>query len=407
MLQDLGSDYLPILLSIPLSPVFRPNEHPPFNFQKPCWDGFDSHCPSAEEYSSLSLSSAAALFTSLALNASKSSIPFSRVKRPHKTWWSAEVESAVSGKRMAFAAADVMKIVMLTSPLLDVPRQSSPRPRLKHGRRLALLFHSNQTLNLYTLFFAISLALLPPNFPNCSSLRESASVYAAYLRSHFSVSQPKALRSRARGYLTELRRATCPVESHSSFCSPFSPAEFLVAASNLSSSTATGPDKVAYPMLKHLPRSGMDLLLYIFNLSWTLHSIPSIWKTSSIIPIHKMVKPLDSHASFRPISLTSCVSKLFERIILSRLLFFLESNSILSLHQADFRTSRSTLDQILFLSQSISDGFNKPRPGSRTILSTIDFSKTFDSTWHAALFHKLISAGLPPCFARWARSFLF
>ena len=39
------------------------------------------------------------------------------------------------------------------------------------------------------------------NFPNCSSPRESASVYAAYLRSHFSVSQPKTLRSKARGCL--------------------------------------------------------------------------------------------------------------------------------------------------------------------------------------------------------------
>ena len=118
-----------------------------------------------------------------------------------------------------------------------------------------------------------------PNFPNCSSPRELASAYAAYLRSHFSVSQPKALRSRARGYLTELHRATCSVESHSSFCCPFSPAEFLAAASNLSSSTATGPDKVAYPMLKDLPRSGMDFFLHIFNLSWSSHSFPSIWKT--------------------------------------------------------------------------------------------------------------------------------
>ena len=142
-----------------------------------------------------------------------------------------------------------------------------------------------------------------PNFPNCSSPRESASVYAAYLRSHFSVSQPKALRSRAKSYLTELRRATCSVEFHSSFCSPFSLAEFLAAASNLSSSSTTGPDNVAYPMLKHL-------------------------------------------------------------------------------------------------------GFNKPRPGSRTILSTIDFSKAFDSVWHPTLFHKLISAGLHPCFARWTQSFL-
>ena len=149
-----------------------------------------------------------------------------------------------------------------------------------------------------------------------------------------------------------------------------------------------------------------DFFLHIFNLSWSSHSFPSIWKTSSIIPIHKMGKPLDSPASFRPISFTSCVSKLFERIILSRLLFFLESNSILSPRQAGYRPGRSTLDQILFLSQSISDGFNKTRSGSRAILSTIDFSKAFDSAWHPALFHKLISAGLPPCFARWTQSFL-
>ena len=196
------------------------------------------------------------------------------------------------------------------------------------------------------------------------------------------------------------------MESHSSFCSPFSPAEFLAAASNLSSSTVPGRDKFAYPMLKHLPRFGMDFLLHIFNLSWSLHSFPSIWKTSSIIPIHKMGKPLDSPASFRPISLTSCVSKLFERIILSRLLFFLEFNSIFSPRQADFRPDRSTLDQILYLSQSILDGFNKPRPDARTILSTIDISKAFDSVWHPTLFDKLISAGLPPCFARWTQSFL-
>ena len=119
-----------------------------------------------------------------------------------------------------------------------------------------------------------------------------------------------------------------------------------------------------------------------------------------------MGKSLDSPASFRPISLTSCVSKLFERIILSRLLFYLESNSILSPRQTGFRPGRSTLDQILYLSQSISNEFKKPRTGSRTILSTIDFSKAFDSVWHPALFHKLISAGLPPCFARWTQSFL-
>ena len=197
----------------------------------------------------------------------------------------------------------------------------------------------------------------------------------------------------------------CPEESHSSFCSFFSSAELLAAASNLFLPTVTAPDKVAYPMLKHLPRSGMDFLR-IFNRSRSSHFFASIWKTSSIIPIHRMGKPLDSPASFGSISLTFCVTKFFERIILSRLLFFLEFNSILSPSRAGFRPLRSTLDQILYLSQSISDGFSKPMPGSRTILATIDSSKGFDSVWHRALFHKLILAGLPLCFARWTQSFL-
>ena len=380
-----------------------------FNFQKAHWDGFasyfDSHCPSAEEYSSLS--SAAALFTSLTLNAAKPSIPFGRIKRPPKACWSAEMESAVSERRKAFAAthrSDEDRQAYIT-----VSRRASSIIAKAEAWQTTCssLSPKSNPKSVHSLLRSITgSSSSSPNFPNCSSPRESASIYAAYLRSHFSISQPNTLRSRAGGYLSELRRATCPKEFHSSFCSPFSPAEFLAVTSNLSPSTATGPDKVAYPMLKHLPRSGMDLLFHIFNLSWTFHCFPSIWKTSSIIPIRKMGKPLDSPASFRPISLTSCVSKLFERIILSRLLFFLESNPTLSPRQAGFRPGRSTLDQILYLSQSISDGFNKPRPGSRTILSTIDFSKAFDSVWHPALYHKLISAGLPPCFARWTQSFL-
>ena len=236
--QDLGSDHLPILLSIPLSPVFHPNERPPsFNFQKACWDDFASHCPYAEEYSSLSLSSAAALFTSLALNAAKSSIPFDRIKRPPKACWSAEVEQVVGERRKAFAAAhrsdeDCQAYISASRRASSVIAKAkaeawqmtcsslSPRSNPKSVHSLLRFIAGSPSSSSSS-----------PNFPNCSSPRKSASAYAAYLRFHFSVSQPKALRSRARGYLTELRRATCSVEFHSFFCSPFSPAEFLAAAS--------------------------------------------------------------------------------------------------------------------------------------------------------------------------------
>ena len=53
----------------------------------------------------LPLSSGAALFSSLAPNAAKSSIPFGRVKRHPKAWWSGKVEEAISERRKAFAAA--------------------------------------------------------------------------------------------------------------------------------------------------------------------------------------------------------------------------------------------------------------------------------------------------------------
>ena len=57
----------------------------------------------------------------------------------------------VKDTRLLLSLTKVMKIDRLTSLLLDAPRQSSPRPRRKHGRRLALLSHQNLTLNLYTL----------------------------------------------------------------------------------------------------------------------------------------------------------------------------------------------------------------------------------------------------------------
>ena len=280
MLQDLSSDHLPILLSIPLSPAYHSNERAPsFNFQKARWDGFasyfDSHCPSAEDYSSFLLSSAAALFTSLTLNAAKSSISFDRIKRPSKAWWSAEVEQAVSERRKAFAAAhrsdeDRQAYISASRRASSVIAKAKAKAWQTTCSSLSPNSNPKSVHSLLRLIAGSpSSSSSSPNFSNCSSPTESASVHAAYLRSHFSVSQPKALRSRARGYLTKLRRATCPVESHSSFCSPFSPAEFHAAASNLTSFTATGPDKVAYPMLKHLPRSGMDFLLHIFNLSWS------------------------------------------------------------------------------------------------------------------------------------------
>ena len=147
------------------------------------------------------------LLLSLSLNAAKSSIPFGHIKRPPKAWWSDEVESAVSERRKAFAAAhrsDEDRQAYISASR----RASSVITKAKTEAwqtTCSFLSHLSITLNLYTLFLR-SIAGSPSSSsssPNCSSPRKSALVYAAYLRSHFSVSEPKALRSRATGYLSE------------------------------------------------------------------------------------------------------------------------------------------------------------------------------------------------------------
>ena len=205
-----------------LFPVYRPNERPPsFNFQKARWDDFashfDFHCPSAEEYSFLFLSSAATLFISLTLNAAKSSIPFGCIKRTFKVWWSAEVEDAVGERCKAFAAAhrsDEVRQAYISA----YRRASSVIAKAKAEAwqtTCSSISHKSNPKSVHSLLRSIagspSSSSSSPSFPNCSSPRKTASIYAAYLISHFSVSQPKALRSRARGYLSELRQATCPV----------------------------------------------------------------------------------------------------------------------------------------------------------------------------------------------------
>ena len=101
-------------------------------------------------------------------------------------------KSLHSGGLQLPSPPEVMKIARFTSPLLDAPRQSLPRPRLRHRR---------QTCS----------SLSPKSNPKSntigSGLRRLPEIPL------FLFSQPKTLRSRARGYLSELRRATCPEES--------------------------------------------------------------------------------------------------------------------------------------------------------------------------------------------------
>ena len=111
-----------------------------------------------------------------------------------------------------------------------------------------------------------------------------------------------------------------------------------------------------------------------------------------------MGKSIGSPASFWPISITSCVTKLFERIILSRLSFFLESNSI-------FFPARpvSVLDGLLSMKFSFS--LSPFQMGVKDISRSLERFLLRLTLPGTTPFLRTFFGWPPSCFARWTQSF--
>ena len=103
----------------------------------------------------------------------------------------------------------------------------------------------------------------------------------------------------------------------------------LLSALNDTKNTTPGPDNICYEMFKHMSIKSLEVLLQLFNKIWFTGKIPPSWLHSIVVPIPKPNKPAHLPSSYRPISLTSNVCKLFEKMIVCRLNWFLEYHNVL------------------------------------------------------------------------------
>ena len=131
----------------------------------------------------------------------------------------------------------------------------------------------------------------------------------------------------------------------------------LKHAIKVSRDTSPGIDTVHCQLLKHLHEDSLLLLLYIFNHIWLTQDFPTSWKTAIIIPVPKPGKVLSDPGSYRPIALTSCLCKTMERMVNSRLTWYLERHKVITEHQSGFRRRRSTVDNLVTLETSIRDAW--------------------------------------------------
>src|SRR6267154_332344 len=167
--------------------------------------------------------------------------------------------------------------------------------------------------------------------------------------------------------------------------------------------SAPGADDIPYSFLINSPYNSKMYLLQFFNLSWAQGMIPNKLKHSIIKPILKPNKNKSDISSYRPISLTSTLSKIMEKIIANRLSWYLEKNNLLNPNQAGFRKKFSTADPIIRLKHEIDVALNA---GCFTVAVMIDFKRAFDLLWIDGLILKLIKLKISGNFLKWIKCFL-
>ncbi|GBP00929.1 Probable RNA-directed DNA polymerase from transposon X-element [Eumeta japonica] len=141
--------------------------------------------------------------------------------------------------------------------------------------------------------------------------------------------------------------------------------------SNTKANTKKSPgyDLITNKILKELPNSGVRLMTEIYNAMTKLQFIPPQWKVAQIIMLLKPGKQPEDPKSYRPISLLPIPSKIYESLLLLRILPLVEQHKIIPDHQFGFRRKHATVDQIHRLINEIDKSLN-PKSTARVYFLT-------------------------------------
>ena len=164
-----------------------------------------------------------------------------------------------------------------------------------------------------------------------------------------------------------------------------------------------GPDEISPKLIKTIGYSLIKPLTLFFNKTLSLGQVPSHFKMANISAIFKNKGDSQDPTNYRPISITSCIGKMLEKIIFKYLYNYLETHQIISNFQSGFRPKDSTVNQLLEIYHTIVENLDK---GKEIKFIFCDISKAFDKVWHDGLIYKLRKCGITNNLLSWFRSYL-
>ena len=172
---------------------------------------------------------------------------------------------------------------------------------------------------------------------------------------------------------------------------------------NFNSNKAHGCDQISVSMLKLCAVEVTVPLQIIFKNCMISGTFPDPWKYANVQPVHKK-ENRQMKTNYRPISLLPICSKILEKIVFDQVYTFLNVNNLLSKNQSGFRSGDSTIYQLLSITTTIYETFEK-YDETRAIF--LDISKAFDKVWHEGLLFKLKCNGISGTLLNFFENYLF
>ena len=141
---------------------------------------------------------------------------------------------------------------------------------------------------------------------------------------------------------------------------PFTKKEISSCKDKLKNSKASGIDMIKNEVLKICldDKGFLEALQLLVNKIFNEGKYPTSWKTELIRPIHKK-EETSLEKNYRGISLTSCLGKLFNNLLLMRLSICFEDLRLFQDHMMGFRPNMRTSNNLFALKTLIDKQLHK------------------------------------------------